>query len=54
MTKCSECGYENMDGLDYCDGCGAKLAHPAEGAPAPDAEPAPAAAPSAAPETKKP
>jgi FHA domain len=25
MTKCSECGYENIDGLDYCDGCGAKL-----------------------------
>lgn len=25
MTKCSECGYENMDGLDYCDSCGAKL-----------------------------
>lgn len=50
MTKCSECGYENMDGLDYCDGCGAKLAHPAEGAPAPDAEPAPAPAAPAAPE----
>jgi pSer/pThr/pTyr-binding forkhead associated (FHA) protein len=26
MIKCSECGYENTDGLDYCDGCGAKLA----------------------------
>jgi FHA domain len=25
MIKCSECGYENMEGLDYCDGCGAKL-----------------------------
>jgi hypothetical protein len=25
MVKCSECGYENIDGLDYCDGCGAKL-----------------------------
>ncbi|MGH8679265.1 MAG: FHA domain-containing protein, partial [Burkholderiales bacterium] len=25
MTKCGECGYENTDGLDYCDGCGAKL-----------------------------
>jgi hypothetical protein len=25
MIKCAECGYENMDGLDYCDGCGAKL-----------------------------
>jgi FHA domain len=38
MIKCSECGYENMDGLDYCDGCGAKLA----------ASEAPAAAPEAA------
>jgi hypothetical protein len=36
MIKCTECGYENMDGLDYCDGCGAKLAA-AEGAPAPAA-----------------
>jgi hypothetical protein len=32
MIKCTECGYENMDGLDYCDGCGAKLAA-SEGAP---------------------
>jgi hypothetical protein len=40
MIKCTECGYENMDGLDYCDGCGAKLA----------ASEAPAAAPAAAPE----
>jgi hypothetical protein len=52
MIKCTECGYENMDGLDYCDGCGAKLAAaaPAAGggaapsAPAPEA-PAPAEAP---------
>ena len=64
MTKCSECGYENMDGLDYCDGCGAKLAAadasaPAAGAAAPEtpapapeadkpAEPPPAEAPSGA------
>ena len=34
MIKCGECGYENMDGLDYCDGCGAKLAAAAGGAPA--------------------
>ena len=34
MIKCSECGYENIDGLDYCDGCGAKLA----AAPAPAGE----------------
>jgi len=64
MIKCSECGYENMDGLDYCDGCGAKLAAadasaPAAGAAAPEtpapapeadkpAEPPPAEAPSGA------
>jgi hypothetical protein len=39
MIKCTECGYENMDGLDYCDGCGAQLAA-AEGAPAPAVAPA--------------
>jgi hypothetical protein len=33
MIKCTECGYENMDGLDYCDGCGAKL-NAAAGSPA--------------------
>jgi hypothetical protein len=44
MIKCSECGYENMDGLDYCDGCGAKLAA-AAGSSA-------AAAPAAAPVTE--
>ena len=48
MIKCGECGYENMDGLDYCDGCGAKLAAAAAGGtaaesksetpPAPNAE----------------
>ncbi len=43
MIKCGECGYENMDGLDYCDGCGAKLA----GAPASSSE-APASTPPAA------
>jgi hypothetical protein len=37
-----------MDGLDYCDGCGAKLAAAAPGA-APAAEAPPAAAPEAAP-----
>jgi pSer/pThr/pTyr-binding forkhead associated (FHA) protein len=49
MIKCSECGYENMDGLDYCDGCGAKLAAadasaPPAGAAAPEAPPAAAEA----------
>jgi hypothetical protein len=52
MLKCSECGYENIDGLDYCDGCGAKLAAgagaaPNGGAAAPAASEAPAAAPEA-------
>jgi len=41
MIKCTECGYENMDGLDYCDGCGAKLA--AAEAPAAAAPPEPSA-----------
>jgi hypothetical protein len=54
MIKCSECGYENIDGLDYCDGCGAKLKPPAAGAaPAGNgggaaAAPAPQEAPAAA------
>jgi hypothetical protein len=47
MIKCSECGYENIDGLDYCDGCGAKLA--GAGAPAEPVPPPPAAV-EAAPE----
>jgi FHA domain-containing protein len=46
MIKCTECGYENTDGLDYCDGCGARLnpaasaGAPAAGAAASSAEPA--------------
>ncbi len=52
MIKCTECGYENMDGLDYCDGCGAKLAA-AAGAPA-AAGGAPAAAPAEAPAAEAP
>jgi hypothetical protein len=42
MTRCAECGHENMDGLEYCDACGAKL--PASVAPTPEVsvtEPAP-------------
>jgi len=46
MTKCGECGYENIDGLDYCDGCGAKLEASAGAA----AVAPPAAQPSAPPE----
>jgi hypothetical protein len=42
MIKCSECGYENMDGLDYCDGCGAKLAAAAGSSAAAAPAPAPA------------
>ena len=56
MIKCTECGYENMDGLDYCDGCGAKLAA-AAGAPAAGggtSAPAPAESAPAAPEAPKP
>jgi len=40
MIRCSECGHENMDGLEYCDACGAKLPTssqtPAEPASAPE------------------
>jgi hypothetical protein len=56
MIKCSECGYENMDGLDYCDGCGAKLAAGAgSGAAAPEAAPAaPAASTDSAPAAEAP
>jgi hypothetical protein len=55
MIKCGECGYENMDGLDYCDGCGAKLeaAAPAGGGPLP-ALSAPSAGPAAAAEAAAP
>jgi hypothetical protein len=49
MIKCSECGYENMEGLDYCDGCGAKLAA-ASGAGATPPPPPPPAASSGASE----
>jgi|SRR5579875_2454815 len=49
MIKCTECGYENLDGLDYCDSCGAKLnAATAEaGASEAAAPPAPAQGPTA-------
>ena len=40
MIRCSECSHENMDGLEYCDACGAKLPAssptPAEPASAPE------------------
>jgi hypothetical protein len=48
MIKCSECGYENMDGLDYCDGCGAKL-QPVAAQAAGSASSQPAAAPTSSP-----
>src|SRR5262245_9464227 len=40
MIGCTECGHENMDGLEYCDACGAKLPAVvvAEPATAPTAE----------------
>jgi FHA domain-containing protein len=49
MIKCGECGYENMDGLDYCDGCGAKLAAGAGSSAAAPAAATPEAAPAATP-----
>ncbi len=49
MIKCGECGYENMDGLDYCDGCGAKLA-----AAGSSAASVPAGAPAAETKTETP
>jgi hypothetical protein len=42
MIRCSECGHENMDGLEYCDACGAKL--PAVAPAAAESAPAPTAA----------
>ena len=51
MIKCAECGYENMDGLDYCDGCGAKLGAAVAGEPAtaaPESSATTAAAPAEA------
>jgi hypothetical protein len=53
MIKCGECGYENMDGLDYCDGCGAKLAAGA-GSSAPAGGGSGPAAPGAEPATQTP
>ncbi|MBV8053971.1 MAG: FHA domain-containing protein [Deltaproteobacteria bacterium] len=51
MIKCSECGYENMDGLDYCDGCGAKLeSAPHASSPAAPSTAAPSSSPPAASE----
>ena len=45
MIRCAECNEENMDGLEYCDSCGAKLEVIAtEAAEAPDS-PAVAEAP---------
>jgi FHA domain len=49
MIKCGECGYENMDGLDYCDGCGAKLPAGAGSSAAAPAAAASEAAPAATP-----
>ena len=51
MIRCSECSHENMDGLEYCDACGAKLPAGASAEPVPAA---PAAAPVVAPEPTPP
>jgi hypothetical protein len=63
MIRCAECGHENMDGLEYCDACGAKLpaATAADAAPvqAPSVEESPSAevaaeTPAAGPDTSEP
>lgn len=63
MIRCAECGHENMDGLEYCDACGAKLpaaaAADAAPAPAPSVEESPsvevaAETPAAGPDTPEP
>lgn len=51
MIRCSECSHENMDGLEYCDACGAKLPAGASTEPVPAA---PAAAPVVTPEPSPP
>jgi pSer/pThr/pTyr-binding forkhead associated (FHA) protein len=51
MIRCSECSHENMDGLEYCDACGAKLPAGASAEPVPAA---PAAAPVVVPEPSPP
>ena len=41
MIRCAECNEENMDGLEYCDSCGAKLeavATEAEAVDTPDSQ----------------
>jgi len=38
MIRCTECNEENMDGLEYCDGCGAKLEAVAADGAAPEVE----------------
>ena len=43
MIRCAECNEENMDGLEYCDSCGAKLEAVATEAEAADAPDSPAA-----------
>jgi predicted component of type VI protein secretion system len=48
MIKCSECGYENLDGLDYCDGCGAKLESTAHGSASSEATASSSTPPSSA------
>ncbi len=43
MIRCAECNEENVDGLEYCDSCGAKLEVIATEAAAADAPDSPAA-----------
>jgi hypothetical protein len=53
MVKCGDCGLENTDGLDYCDGCGAKLDAGASAAAAPSAPAAEVKPAEAAPDAAK-
>ncbi len=53
MIVCKECGQENMEGLEYCDGCGARL----EAQPLPETPPpseAPPKEPPSPPEVQVP
>src|SRR5262245_57444560 len=54
MIRCTECGHENMDGLEYCDACGAKLPAAAGVEPAAEAAVEMNAAPAPASEASEP
>src|SRR5579875_3470625 len=41
MIKCNDCGYENTEGLEYCDSCGAALTQATSSATQPAPSPTP-------------